>query len=155
MNDRKRRDSAVGAQIGEGPLIQKAGWLRELGRSDEARSALREAEVVCHEMAANLAPMADLRMEQGIVARQAGDLAEAEAFLRQARTLVAGSLLQTVTMSDILANLASMYRDQERLKDAQTALFEAIEYDMTTKDARALASNLNMLGLNRAYPVDT
>ena len=40
-----------------------------------------------------------------------------------------------------------VYMDQGRLQDAQAALLNAIDYDMTTRDPRALASNLNMLGM--------
>src|SRR4051812_40294729 len=55
-------------------LIQKAGWLRELGRLEEAGRALREAELGCEQMSSSAAPLPSLRMEQGIVARRAGDL---------------------------------------------------------------------------------
>ncbi len=128
-------------------LIQKAGWLRELGRREEAKSALEGAESACLAIPAQFSPLAALRMEQGIVARQAGDLVKAESVLNEAQKLVDGTPLEVVMMSDILANLSTVYSDQGRLEDAQTALLKALEYDQKTGDARALASNLNMLGL--------
>jgi CHAT domain-containing protein/tetratricopeptide (TPR) repeat protein len=128
-------------------LIQKAGWLRELGRLNDARLALDEAEVLCAAMPAEVAPVCGLRMEQGIVARQAGDLPKAEAMLKDAQRLAMGSPVEVVMMSDILANLSSVYHDQGRLEEAQSALHHAIAYDRKTNDPRALASNLNMLGL--------
>ncbi len=128
-------------------LIQKAGWLRELGRIKEAQSALDEAESLSHELPAADFPLPGLRMEQGIVARRAGDLPKAESFLKDARRLAMGSPIEVVMMSDILANLSSAYSDMGLLEDAQTALLDAIEYDQKTRDPRALASNLNMLGM--------
>ena len=128
-------------------LIQRAGWLRELGRSDEAKDALSEAEEVCKKLPPDLAPIPSLKMEQGIVARQAGDLGKAEDLLIEAQTLVRGSRLEVVMMSDILANLSSVYSDQGHIEDAQTALLKALEFDDKTGDERARASNLNMLGL--------
>lgn len=92
-------------------LIQKAGWLRELGRSKEAQAALEEAEPICLAMPAPMSPVPGLRMEQGIVARQAGDLAKAESRLKEAQDLVKGTPLEVVMMSDILANLSSVYSD--------------------------------------------
>jgi tetratricopeptide (TPR) repeat protein len=128
-------------------LIQKAGWLRELGRKKEANTALDEAESVCQAMPPKTAPFPGLRMEQGIVARQAGDLPKAESLLREARDLAKGTAIEVMVMSDILANLSSVYADQGRLKEAQSALLEALQFDQKTNDPRALASNLNMLGL--------
>ena len=128
-------------------LIQRAGWLRELGRSDEAKVSLSEAEEVCTKLPPAVAPIAGLKMEQGIVARQAGELGKAEAFLNEAQELVQGSPLEIVMMSDILANISSVYSDQGRVEDAQTVLLKALEYDEKTGDQRACASNLNMLGL--------
>lgn len=128
-------------------LIQKAGWLRELGRLKEAESALDEAESICRDMPAAIAPLPGLRMEQGVVARQAGDLPKAESLLKDAQSLVVGSPAEVLMMSDILANLSSVYADQGRLEEAQSALLEAMKYDRKTNDVRALASNLNMLGL--------
>ena len=128
-------------------LIQKAGWLRELGRTKDAQSALDEADAFCKEFPAEIAPLLGLRIEQGIVARQSGDLLKAETLLDQARDLAKGSPIEIAMMSDILVNLSTVYADQGRLEDAQTAVLEAIEYDGKTGDRRALASNLNMLGL--------
>lgn len=128
-------------------LIQRAGWLRELGRSNEAKAALQEAEEVCKRLPAAVAPFPALRMEQGIVARQAGDLPRAEALLNEAVALVKGSPFEIAMMSDLLANLSAVYSDQGRTEDAQTALLNALEFDDKTGDERAHASNLNMLGL--------
>jgi len=128
-------------------LIQKAGWLRELGRTKEARSALDEAESVCRTMPPKIAPLPGLRMEQGIVARQAGALPKAESLLREAKDLAMGTALEVPMMSDILANLSSVYLDLGRMEEAQSALLEALQYDQKTNDSRALANNLNMLGL--------
>ena len=126
-------------------LIQKAGWLRELGRPEEAKAALGEADTHSGDLPELMLP--NLRMEQAIVARQAGDLKRAESLLDEARSKAAGSKIELFVMSDILANLSSVYADEGRLEDAQTALLTALEYDAKTGDPRALASNLNMLGL--------
>ena len=128
-------------------LIQKSGWLRELGRIGDAKAALQEAEEVCQGMPRGQAPLSSLRMEQGIVARRAGDAAGAEILLKEAQGLAAGSPIEIVVMSDILANLAAAYADQGRLEEAQKALTSAMGYDLRTGDQRALANNLNMLGL--------
>jgi len=128
-------------------LIQRAGWLRELGRPNEARAALQEAEESSRKLPPAIAPVPALKMEQGIVARQAGDLPRAEALLDEARELVKGSPLELAMMSDLLANLSSVYSDQGRTEDAQSALLQALEFDEKTGDQRAQASNLNMLGL--------
>jgi len=126
-------------------LAQKAGWLRELGRSKEAKAALDEADTRSGDLPPLMLP--NLRMEQAIVARQAGDLKRAESLLDDARSRAASSAIEVLVMSDILANLSAVYADEGRLEDAQTALLTALEYDAKTGDPRALASNLNMLGL--------
>jgi tetratricopeptide (TPR) repeat protein len=128
-------------------LIQKAGWLREMGRTKEASSALDEAESLCLTMPPERIALSALRMEQGIVARQSGDLKKAESLLNNAQDLAMGSPIEVLEMSDILANLSSVYADQGRLKEAQSALLAALEYDQKTQDSRAFASDLNMLGL--------
>jgi CHAT domain-containing protein/tetratricopeptide (TPR) repeat protein len=128
-------------------LIQKAGWLRELGRSEQAKAALDEAESFCKTMPPEMAPIAGLRMEQGIVARQSGDLNKAERLLLDAQRQVKGTNLELPMMSDILANISSVFSDQGRMEDAQNALLQAIQYDLKTNDMRALSSTMNMLGL--------
>jgi CHAT domain-containing protein/tetratricopeptide (TPR) repeat protein len=126
-------------------LIQKAGWLRELGRTEEAKAALGEADAHSDQLPELMLP--NLRMEQAIVARQTGDLKRAESLLDETRSKAVGSKIELFVMSDILANLSSVYADEGRLEDAQTALLTALEYDAKTGDPQALASNLTMLGL--------
>ena len=97
-------------------LIQKAGWLRELGRLDEARPSLQEAESLIGAPSGMKGFMPSLLMEQGHVARRASDFSHAESLLKEAQTLAKGSTIEILMMSDILANLSAVYSTRDASK---------------------------------------
>ena len=130
-------------------LVQWAGYLREMGRAEEARQLLARAEAELGRVPSELRALAlvPLRLEQGIVAVTAGQLTRAEELLREAQAEARKQPAGNTIVSDILANLASVYVEQGKFRKAQSALKEAVEVDRATGNARALANDLNLLGV--------
>ncbi len=132
-----------------GILVQRWSWLRDFGRADERRAVLAEIDQLLPSLKDDERdpPLTHLRMEQGIDARRAGDFAAAEKLLREAETEARSHQWGIALLSDILANLGSVYLSGCRLEDARTKLKEAIEIDRQYNNQRALASDLNILAL--------
>lgn len=130
-------------------LIQKAGWLREMGYDEEARGLRDQTEQILASLPreANLHTLNFLRMEQGIAARSDGDASGSEQLLREAEQEARKHPWGIVALSDILVNLASTLIDQGKLDQAQTALGEAVAIDRQIGNTRALANDLNVLAI--------
>jgi tetratricopeptide (TPR) repeat protein len=132
-----------------GILTNKAGYLREMGRTDESRKVLAEASDKFAKLPTRQRDIAltSLYLEKGIVAKNAGDMTLAENFLRQAADEARKHADdgRITSLSDILANLATVYQNQGRLKDAQDALLEAVSFDRKIGNLRALSNDLNTL----------
>src|SRR5437660_303318 len=72
-----------------GTMIQKAGWLRELGQADHASEVLSaaEGELQKREPGGGGFEWSSLRLEQAHLAQLRGDLTAAESLLSTAETL--------------------------------------------------------------------
>ncbi|HEX8690959.1 MAG TPA: CHAT domain-containing protein [Longimicrobium sp.] len=152
--DQLARAEALAREAGDAGLlatilVQKPAWLREAGRAGEARAALQAVEAGIDAVPPEVRGMvlAALRMEQGIVATQAGEFAAAERHLREAERMTEGERWAPVLLSDILANLAALYLEQGKLEAARETLARAIDLDRRTGNVRALSNDLNLLAL--------
>src|SRR5712691_1585995 len=130
-------------------LVQKAGWLRESGRAEEAAAAVEQGarQLGQRPETGNETEWSGLRTEQGNIARAGGDFAAAEAFYAQAAALAENSPARDVLITTVYANQAAVYLDQGRLGDAQDALLAALEVDRRTGSKDSESNDLNMLGL--------
>jgi CHAT domain-containing protein len=134
-------------------LIQKAGMLRDLGRIDEGVKLLEEVENQFAQLPretpvpAQRLVLIALRLEQGIVERDHGQFSEADRYLREAETEARNEQSGFLILSDVLANLATLYLCQGKLEEAQTKLSEAVEIDRKYNIYGRLANDLNLLGI--------
>jgi tetratricopeptide (TPR) repeat protein len=128
-------------------LIQKAGWLREVGRIKEGLDCLRQAELCLPTPPDDMQPelRIGLSLEQAIVTKRRGDLAAAEELLLKAKDLATQH--RSETMSDVLANLAMVYLSEGKIEQARQTLKDAIALDRQAEDPRRLSRDLNMLAL--------
>jgi CHAT domain-containing protein/Tfp pilus assembly protein PilF len=139
----------TGHDILAGVLIQRAGWLRESGQTTDGLADLAAAEQELNRPGRQTQEFerATLKIECSRWAELAGNFAEAENLLAQARVHCVDSPAADLIVPDILANQASLYMHQGRLGRAQDALLEALDIDNQTGNQRNIANDLNMLGL--------
>jgi CHAT domain-containing protein/Tfp pilus assembly protein PilF len=129
-------------------LVQEAGWLREIGDLPRYRNVLSEAEASYEVVGVSSSTtLASLRLEQAHAAQTEGDLPRAETLLIQAAEAASASVARDVLLNDILANLASVYLSQGKLKEALVAGMKAVEIDRSTGNQPALSNDLNVVGL--------
>jgi CHAT domain-containing protein len=130
-------------------LIQKAGWLREMGYVGEAGTLREQVEQILASLPReeNLHTLTFLRMEQGIATRSDGNAARSEQLLREAEQEAHKHPWGVAILSDILVNLGSTLIDEGKLDQAQTALGEAVANDRQIGNTRALANDLNILAI--------
>lgn len=131
--------------------IQKAGFLRDMGRGDDARGVLDQAEQLLVKLPSAVQPAmrTSLHMEQGIVASDMSDYDLAERLFREGEGEARKYMDNwgIVSLPDILANLATMYMNQGKLEQAQSALLEAAEIDRKWERKRERANDLKQLSL--------
>ncbi|MDJ0863078.1 MAG: CHAT domain-containing protein [Gammaproteobacteria bacterium] len=129
-------------------LVQKAAWLREIGRREDAAAALEGAEDEYESVDAMPDFIrASLSLEKGIVASHGGDFAHAIALLLNAKKLGEGKNWGALLVPDALANLAGVYLQAGEYEKAQTAASDALDADRAINNTRAVANDLNLLGL--------
>lgn len=131
-------------------LLQKSGWLREMGNVEEGLKSLKQAEALFESLDYNETNIefCFLRLEQGTYQKKVlGNSELAEKYYLEAKVAAEKHELGDFVMSDILANLSTLYLTQSRLKDAQPIIKKAIEIDKKLKDPHKLAGDLNILGM--------
>lgn len=130
-------------------LVQKAGWLRESGRAEDAAVAVEQAARQFGHVPeeGNETEWSGLRTEQGNIARERGDFATAEARYAQAAALAEKSPASDALLTTVYANQAAVYMDQGKLGHAQDVLLAALEIDQRTGSKDSESNDLNMLGL--------
>jgi CHAT domain-containing protein/tetratricopeptide (TPR) repeat protein len=130
-------------------LVQKAGWLRESGRAEDAAAAVEQGARQLGQVPeeGNETEWSGLRTEQGNIARVRGDFATAEALYVQAEALAEKSPARDLLVTTVYANRAAVHMDQGRLGDAQDALLTALEIDQRIGSKDSESNDLNMLGL--------
>jgi CHAT domain-containing protein len=128
-------------------LVQKAGWLREIGRMEGGKECLERAQDVMNRLGREMDPLILVLFlqEKAIIAKRTGNIKLAVQLLEQA--LAEARKDVPTALSDVLANLASALNEEGKIEEAQTLLLEAVELDEKNGDARGLSSDLNMLGL--------
>jgi tetratricopeptide (TPR) repeat protein len=128
-------------------LVQKAGWLREIGRMDDGKECLERAQDVMNRPGREIDPLMLVRFhqEKAIIAKRTGNIKLAVQVLEQA--VVEARRNVPTALSDVLANLASALQEEGKIEEAQSLLLEAVELDEKNGDARGLSSDLNMLGM--------
>jgi CHAT domain-containing protein len=130
-------------------ILQKAGWLRESGHTDDAAKTLDAAakEVDRLPRSGHEMEWSWLRLEQGLAAQRRGDPKAAEALFAEAEELARQSPAQDVQLTDVFANQASLYLDQGRLSKARNVLLAALKIDQRVGNKRSESNDLNMLGM--------
>jgi CHAT domain-containing protein len=128
-------------------LVQKAGWLREIGRMDDGNKCLEQAQDGLSRVGPEMKRfiLVLFLQEKGIFAKRGGDTKLAIRLLEQATAEARED--DHPLLSDVLANLSSALSEEGRIEEARTLLLEAIERDEKDGDARGISSGLNMLGI--------
>lgn len=138
------------------PAVAAKNWQQLIseGESQYENGELNVAEATFNEAmkAAQAFPPDDIRRARtlndlGLVLEQSGKPAAAEPLLKKALQIRESKLGKTEPTADTLYNLGNLYRDQQKLKDAESSYMRAIAIFLTTvpKGAANLAATYNSL----------
>ncbi|MGY1727859.1 CHAT domain-containing protein [Geodermatophilus sp. SYSU D01062] len=127
-------------------LLAQARLRREAGVSAGSEQALAAVQTLMDELPPQDRPAVAVQLwiEQGIWAKEAGDLGQAKQLFERA---VAGAEQIPDALASALANLGDVFLHRGRMDEARRHLERAVRVSADANDRRGEAAGLNLLGI--------